>query len=202
MLLVKCSSGEFLCHLSDHLWEVVIVAPPPVLSGIAVVQFLWPRVSWNGNKTTGMGLDSTLRATSTGGLMWVTSSRHHVYQPPVAASSHLLLEFGIRACRDDVTHWALTSDRRPVNSLAPVGVWIVCSIIALTVSLQETSHMRPLPCNLTGVLQGSWPQQLLHLAQSFHSLKHTFGILYYTCDCDRNYVRPPLRLDSAETLSV
>lgn len=126
MLLVKCSSSEFLCHLSDHLWEVVIVAPPPVLSGTAVVQFLWPRVSWNGNKTTGMRLASTLQGKSTGGLTWVTSSWHHMYQPPVAASSHLLLEVGTRACHDDVTYWALTSDRRPVNSLAPV---VVCSIL-------------------------------------------------------------------------
>ena len=126
MLLVKCSSSEFLCHLSDHLWEVVIVAPPPVLSGTAVVQFLWPRVSWNGNEMTGMRLASTLQGMSTGDLTWVTSSWHHVYQPPVAASSHLLLEVGTRACCDDVTHWALTSDHRPVNSLAPV---VVCSIL-------------------------------------------------------------------------
>ena len=48
--VLKCSPGNLLHHLPYHLWEVIVVAPPPVLSGTTVVQFLRPCVSWNGNR--------------------------------------------------------------------------------------------------------------------------------------------------------
>ena len=46
--ILKCSPGNLLHHLPHHLWEVIVMAPPPVLPGTAVVQFPRPRVSWNG----------------------------------------------------------------------------------------------------------------------------------------------------------
>ena len=47
---VLCASLTGHVLLAHHLWEVITVAPPPVLPGTAVVHSLRLCVSWNGRE--------------------------------------------------------------------------------------------------------------------------------------------------------
>ena len=84
MNVLKCSPGNLLHHLPHHLWEVIVMAPPPVLSGTAVIQFLRPCVSWNGNRTVSLGVTPHMHTQVTDS----THSNTHTHPPTTPSHTH------------------------------------------------------------------------------------------------------------------